>query len=279
MLRAGWRRRRILADLAAKDKEVTLALVKAVEDPDPSVRLEAIRALGKLGAEASLPCLLEKIKQGGPESAAAAEAASRLGARAIHTLQDLMGDVAPGLRRRIAGALAGSGTQAASSAAVQVLLDPDPGVVDAAARSLLGELPGFSAARERDLADGRSTPSSRARDPASRRPPKRPCFAYSQHFKMHAPCRSFGPASIPTIPRMSGRQALQALGSLAGPIKKDHLSLLLTCAWRPSFRVAAPALLLLKPLEVSARQRPSGSRCSNRPILRCAASAWTSWRT
>src|SRR5579885_3723500 len=61
--------------------------------------------------------------------------------------------VAPGLRRRIAGALASAGTASAGSAAIDALLDTDPGVVDAAARSLSGEIPTMTAASRQALAD------------------------------------------------------------------------------------------------------------------------------
>ncbi len=43
--------------------------------------------------------------------------------------------------------------------------------------------------------------------------------------------------------------ALQALGGLPLSVKKDQLHALLACAADPSFRIAAPALMLLKPVE------------------------------
>ncbi len=144
---------RLLAELSLKDKAVAAGLLKVVEDADPSVRLEAIRALGKLGIESALPRLVEFIKQGGAESEAAADAAAQLGARAVKSLQELMHRVAPGLRRRIAGALAASGGSAAHSAAVHALLDTDPGVVDAAARSLLSKIPTFQSAEKRTVGE------------------------------------------------------------------------------------------------------------------------------
>src|SRR5207249_1787399 len=94
-----------------------------------------------------------RIREGGPEAEAAAQAASQLGAKATKALQDLMKEVAPGLRRRIAGALGGSHTSSATTAAVDVLLDKDPGVVDAATRSLLAEVPTLTEAQKKSLAD------------------------------------------------------------------------------------------------------------------------------
>ena len=64
-----------------------------------------------------------------------------------------MAEVAPGLRRRIAGALGSGDTVTAESAAVEMLLDSDPGVVDAAARTLLENAPSLSAGQRRAVVD------------------------------------------------------------------------------------------------------------------------------
>src|SRR6185312_11511878 len=114
--------------------------------PDAAVRAQLLTAAGQLRVEPALPQLLKKIEEGGEESERAAHAAARLGARGTKALQDLMHKVAPGLRRRIAGALAAAGTASAGSAAIDALLDSDPGVVDAAARSLSGEIPAMTEA-------------------------------------------------------------------------------------------------------------------------------------
>src|SRR5205823_10657532 len=97
---------------------------------------QVIRAVGKLKIEAALPHLLARIKEGGHEADEAAHAAARIGPKGTRALQELMPRVAPGLRRYIAAALAGGGTASATAAAAAVLLDRDPGVVEAAVRSL-----------------------------------------------------------------------------------------------------------------------------------------------
>src|SRR5262249_33087913 len=51
--------------------------------------------------------------------------------------------------------------------------------------------------------------------------------------------------------------ALQSLGQWAGSPAKDHLQRLFTCAADPDFRVAAPALVLLKNLPPNDRALPS----------------------
>src|SRR5206468_11794831 len=123
-----------------RDAELTQVLLAALDDADPSVRLQALTAVGKLRIESALARLLERITEGGLESEVAAQAAARLGARGTNALRGLMSKVAPGLRRRIASAMGAAGTSTAETAAVDALLDSDPGVVAAAASSLISEV-------------------------------------------------------------------------------------------------------------------------------------------
>src|SRR5690242_1105365 len=91
---------RVLGAVAAKDAEVTAALCEALGDPEPAVRLPVMAAVGQLRLESALPRLLERVKEGGPEADAAAQAAARLGTKGPRALQEMMPRVAPGLRRR-----------------------------------------------------------------------------------------------------------------------------------------------------------------------------------
>src|SRR5437867_947053 len=131
----------VLGETADKDGAVAQVLCERLDDADPAVRLQAISAIGKLHVDKALPQLLDKVEKGGQESEQAAQAAAKMGKRATKALQDLMAKVAPGLRRRIASALGASGTSSAETAAVDALLDTDPGVVEAATRSLIAQIP------------------------------------------------------------------------------------------------------------------------------------------
>ena len=95
----------VLGEIGGRDAELTQTLCETLNDPEPAVRTQAMTAVGKLRIERALSPLLNRIREGGPESAVAAQAAARLGAKGIRALQELMGDVAPGLRRRIAAAI------------------------------------------------------------------------------------------------------------------------------------------------------------------------------
>ena len=143
----------VLGELGVRDAEAADALCERLEDAEPSVRLEAIRAVGKLRVEPALPRLLERIREGGEEADAAAHAAAHLGPKGTRALQELMPKVAPGLRRYIAAALAGGGTASATAATAAVLLDKDPGVVEAAVRSLAEQIPTLAAAQRQAWTD------------------------------------------------------------------------------------------------------------------------------
>src|SRR5215207_10080395 len=125
----------VLAELGLRDTQVSAAVADALDDPEAAVRLQAIQAVGKLKIDAALPQLLDRIRGGGPEAEQSAEAAVRLGAKGTKALQALMPKVAPGLRRYIAAALASGGT-GADAAALAMLRDKDPNVVESAVRSL-----------------------------------------------------------------------------------------------------------------------------------------------
>src|SRR5262249_39970848 len=131
---------KVLSEVGSRDGELSRALCDALHDPEQAVRLQVLATIGQLGIEPALPQLLERVAEGGPEAEAAAQACARLGAKGTRALQGLMSQVAPGLRRRIAGALGLGGTASASAAAVDALLDSDPGVVDAATRALTSEV-------------------------------------------------------------------------------------------------------------------------------------------
>src|SRR4029079_8503077 len=101
---------RIVTELAPADDESHETIRRALDDADRGVRLQAIRAVGKLKIQNALPLLLTRIEMGGEEASEAANAAAKLGAKAAKSLQDMMPKIAPGLRRYIAAALGSAGT-------------------------------------------------------------------------------------------------------------------------------------------------------------------------
>lgn len=242
---------RVLGELGGKDPAVARAVTAAIDDPDPAVRLQALRATGQLRIEAALPKLLERINEGGPESEAAADAAAGLGARGTKALLDLMGHTSPGLRRRIAGALAAAGTVSAETAAVDSLLDSDPGVVDAATRSLIDKIPSLSAEHRRSITDRivellkpkKGAPLAQVSEAALVR-----LLARLGDKRGEA---AFWARLEPSAPADLRSAALNALGTLPPPTSPDKVKRLLACAADADFRVAAPALMLLKSATVS----------------------------
>lgn len=243
----------VLGEVGTRDAELGPALCQALRDADASVRLQALTAVGKLKLEQALPELLARVHQGGPEAEAAAQAAAQLGAKGTRALRGLMPQVAPGLRRRIAAALGTGGTASAEIAAVETLLDKDPGVVDAAVSSLMSQVPSLSAAHQRALADRLlellETPQEPPLSPASETALVRLLAALHD---AHAEPIFWARLDRARPPQLRAA-ALQALGALSISVDKGKLQRLLACAVDADFRVAAPTLMILKALPVNAR--------------------------
>jgi HEAT repeat protein len=243
----------VLGEIGTKDNALTQALCAALDDPDPSVRIEAIAAAGKLHIDKALPQLLDRIKQGGPESEAAAEATAKLGARGIKGLQELMGETAPGLRRRIAGALATGDSAPAETAAVETLLDSDPGVVDAACKSLIAKVPTFTTGQRKAVSD---------RVLELLKPKKGKTLAIATEVALVRLLAALQDKRGEPVfwsrieapnPSELRSAALHALGRLPPPSDGPTLKKLLTCLADRDFRVVAPALMILKAAPVSGK--------------------------
>jgi HEAT repeat protein len=244
---------RVLGEIGTRDEQIATLLCEALNDPDPALRLQILVAIGQLKIDQALPQLLVRIQEGGAEAEVAAQAAARLGPKGTRALQELMSQVAPGLRRRIASALAAAGTASAGTATIDVLLDKDPDVVDAAARSLIAEVPSLSAAQRRALADRvleLVKPQKRSSlSPASETALIRLLAALGDPRGATA----FWARIEPPHPVELRAAALQALGTLPVSQGGDKLKRLLACACDPDFRVAAPALMILKTVPVTDR--------------------------
>jgi HEAT repeat protein len=245
----------VLGELGGKDAELTRALSDAVIDGEARLRLQAIHAVGKLRIEAALPHLLERIKEGGEEAEQAAQAAAKLGAKGTRALQGLMSKVAPGLRRYIASALAVAGTASAETAAVAVLLDRDPGVVEAAGHSLLAQVPALTPAHRKALADQLLALLHGKKDPLS---PSSESVVLRLLAALDDPRVEavLWERIVPPYPLEVRAAALQTLGKWVASPSKEQLKRLFACATASDFRLAAPALVLLKDLPVSERMVP-----------------------
>jgi HEAT repeat protein len=246
----------VLGEVAARDADVTAALCDALADPEPAVRLPVMAAVARLRVEPALPRLLERVKEGGPEADAAAGAAARLGSKGPKALQELMPRVAPGLRRRIAAALGAAGTATAETLALDALLDRDPGVVEAATHSLVGEVPSLTDAHRAAL--GKQLLDLLARSKKEPLPPASETALVRLLAALNDPQAEgvFWERTAPSYPPDVRAAALQALGKRAAAPAKDRLQRLLVCAADRDFPVAAPALMILKSVPVADRALP-----------------------
>lgn len=241
----------VLGQLGQRDDAVHDAVLGALSDDDGEVRLRAITAVGKLRVEKALPLLTERIKLGGAEASRSAEVAARLGAKGRRLLHDLMPHVAPGLRRYIASALVGAGAAGAGDAKeLEVLLDKDPAVVQAAVASLMSAIPALDTSRKQAIADGllrlASNPEA-ALGPAAEAGVIR--LAGLLDDARVAPLL-WGRVLPPHSPEARAN-ALAALGKWVQTPTKEQRQRLVRCACDTDFRVAAPALMILDKLPVT----------------------------
>ncbi len=245
----------VLGELGTKDAELTRVLCDCLADDEARLRVQVIKTVAKLRIEAALPQLLERVKEGGEEAEQAAQAAARLGTKGTRALQELMPKVAPGLRRYIAAALAAAGTASAGTAAVAVLLDKDPGVVEAAVRSLLAGVPALTPAHRKALAEQLLGLVGNKKDPLS---------VASESAVLRLLAALDDPRAeavlweriVPPHPPEVRAAALQTLGKWVTTPGKEQLKRLFACATDSDFRLAAPALVLLKNLPAGERTVP-----------------------
>jgi HEAT repeat protein len=238
----------ILSELGGRDAEISSAVVDALSDEDPEVRIRAIRAAGRLHVEKALPKLAERIRGGGIEAELAAEAAAGMGKKGTATLRELMGHVAPGLRRYIAASLARAG--AIDDGEIDDLLTNDEtAVVDSAVSALVAVIPTLNDKQRKRLSDvllkvgGKKAKLSAASEAGVMR------LAGLLDDKRAAPL--LWDRVLPPHPTDARVNALQALGKWVTKPSKDELDILFRCAGEPDFRIVAPALTILDRLPVN----------------------------
>jgi HEAT repeat protein len=233
-----------------KDRPLVKALLATLQEADLELRLAAIDALGRLRVEDSLAPLEALVRQGGPELEAAVQAASQLGTRGVRAMGKIMEQATPGLRSRMAAVLAKSGTGGGLVVTAHTLLDDDPKVVDAAARSLATEVPSFSAAQKQALAKFLTESLGTKKGLSA----KTEAAMLRVLGTLHNPLAddifwgrlAAGAAEVRAA-------ALQALGNDAVPPTASRLQRLLACAADPDFQIVAPALMLLKQVPASVK--------------------------
>jgi HEAT repeat protein len=257
---------------ATKETSLHQALLAVLDEEDAELRCLAVEALGKLRAEEALPRFVQLVEAAGAEVDAAVQALGHLGARGTKALGKVMAGAHPQLRRRIAAALALAGTASAVLATAEALLDEDPGVVEASARSLASEVPLLSPAQKHALAEhllemlASSNSTQRQGKPAKKGKEAkgransgglRPRLAAASEAAvlrvlsaLHAPEaeEAYWARLDADQPAPLRSAALQALAALPPPSSDAKLQKLLVCAADADFQVVAPALMLLKKL-------------------------------
>lgn len=238
-----------LGALGVSDAGTGKALLGALADPEDEVRLQAIIALGRIRFEGALPALLEKFPLGGAEGEESANSIAKLGARGVKALVEQLPKVSPGLRRYIGAALARAGNASSDQAAIDLLSDTDPGMVESTATVLASTLASRTSAQTRaigkrvgELAQQRGI--SRATDQAVTR-------------LLSAMDDPSGTKSL--WDRISANHSPEVRSAALGSLGKGEISntlenvrRLVQCAGEGDFRIVAPSLILLQKLKVEA---------------------------
>jgi HEAT repeat protein len=256
----------VIGELGAKDGEVSKAIVEVLADEDETVRVRAIVAAGKLGVAPALKGLLARVESGGAGASEAAEAAAQLGRKGIEGLKDLMPQVAPGLRRYIGAALAGAGVDGADSTALDVLHDKDPGVVEAAVKTLLAQVPTYSPKQHKALAGQLLALANNKKAPLS---PVVELAVVRLLTALDDP--RIGAAMwdriVPPTSVDVRAAALQALGKWIKSPSKDQLKKLFACAAESNFKITIPAMMLLEQSPAAAKETNEWVRLMRAPDI------------
>ncbi len=238
---------------SAKERALVKALMNTLESNDGELRALAVEALGQLRVEEVLPHLETLVRHGGAELEAAVRAASQLGTRGARLMGKLMEQVLPSLRARMADVLARAGTGNALVVTAQGLLDADPKIVDATARSLAAEVPSYNPSQRSALAKflndslGGKDHALSARSEAA---VLRLLGALHDPKSEEIFWARLAPGAAPEVKAA----ALQALGAKAEPSTDARLQRLLACAAETEFQIVATALMILRNVPVNPKQ-------------------------
>jgi HEAT repeat protein len=233
----------VVGELGLRDASVASAVLACLDDENPEVRLHAIEAVGRLRLEKGLPDLAERLKHGGQEAEAAAEAVAQLGAKGIALLHEMLGKIVPGVRKYIASALARSAIRQRTGD-LSILIDKDPHVAESAGAAIASMIPKLSP-KEREFlvvsllqlaGPKRSKLLPHAEAGVMR-------LAGLLNDERVAPI--LWARVLPSHPPEARAAALQALGQWVKSPNKDERERLFECAADPDFQVAAPALIIL----------------------------------
>jgi HEAT repeat protein len=256
----------VIGELGGKDADVTKALVGVLADEDEIVRVRAIVAAGKLGVGQALKGLLARVESGGAGASEAADAAAQLGAKGIQGLKDLMPQVAPGLRRYIGAALAGAGVEGADAHALDILHDSDPGVVEAAVKSLLAQVPTYTPKQHKALAGQLLALAGNKKAPLSPVVESAVVRLLAALDDSRIGVAMWDRIAPPTAVDVRAT-ALQALGKWMKSPSRDQLKKLFACAGESNFKITIPAMMLLEHAPAAAKEANEWMRLMQAPDI------------
>jgi hypothetical protein len=236
---------RVLRALGINEAAAGDALLPLLNEAASPLKAEAVQLLGVMRHRPALQPLLGLIEHGGEAGEAAAYAVAHLGERGITALHSLMPKVAPGIRRYIGAALAAVPSSPAER--LGVLQDKDPGVVEAAVRSIHEQLPTLKPKERQHLFEQLVKLANRTRPPVA---------LATELAALRLLAALDNPKAAKTLwPRLDPKthaevriQALQTLGNWANQATPAQWTQLFRSAEDQDFRIASLALVILRKL-------------------------------
>ena len=240
----------IMGAMESPDTASGKALMQAMKDSESEVRLQAIIGLGKIRYEGALDALLEKFPQGGREGEEAANSIAKMGAKGVKTLLAELPKVSPGLRRYIGAAVAKACHASADQAAIELLTDSDPGMVEGTASAIAASMETRSASQVKSIA---KVVGELAKKPGISRATNQAVTRLLSTMDDPSGSKALWDRIGPNHPPEVRASALSSLGKNNIASTAENIRKLVQCAGAGDFRIAAPALLLLQKLKADSK--------------------------
>lgn len=245
----------LIGELQPKGKNIIRALGAALADHNPQLRRTVIDSIGRIGGKDALPHLLAVVRQGNDEAEHAAYCIAKIGSSGVKMLLKEMEAGAPSVKKAVAAALSRAGVQHAVDTALQSLLDENPEVVDAARRSLEGEVQRADESGKKNLAK-RLIAFLSKKDVLSRPTAVGASLRVLEMLRDPQAEKMLWKWANSSYPAPIRAAALRALANLPPPNDKSTLKILLNMLDEKDPSLVRPALEILAKRELPAASLP-----------------------
>lgn len=212
---------RVLSELGSKDAAVVKALARALKHGNEQVKVYALQALGKVGAEKAVDGIVGLLGDSERVRKQAVAVLVGLGKPAVEALSEGLGKAPPERKRATVEVLGRIGGAEAIDLLEGLLEDPDPEVVRVATASLRSKLEGISA-KEKEEFRARALKLLRKPDAKKGKPSAIAALKILGFLRDPENKKILLPFVDKRFPAPVRSNALRSLGSLAPVLSKDR---------------------------------------------------------